>query len=136
MLKRTIATGACLLAAMLFAAGAQVSAKPLAGSAFSDIPLTQAPADARIVQVDDFGFGFRFGDHGWRGRHWDRHGYGYGWRHRRYGPSFSLAIPVVPRTYAETYADAGSCPYWSQRCADSWGYDNSDYRGCMRYYGC
>ena len=130
MLKRTIATGACLLAAMLFAVSAQVSAKPLAGSALSDMPLTQAPADARIVQVShDFGFGFRFGDHGWRGRYWDR-GYGYGWRHR--GPSFSLAIPVVPRTYA----DAGSCPYWSQRCADSWGYDNSDYRGCMRYYGC
>jgi len=30
---------------------------------------------------------------------------------------------------------ANSCGYWSQRCAANWSRP-SDYRGCMRYYGC
>ena len=30
---------------------------------------------------------------------------------------------------------AGSCGYWSQRCSANWSRP-SDYRGCMRYYGC
>jgi len=30
---------------------------------------------------------------------------------------------------------AGSCSYWSQRCSANWSRP-SDYRGCMRYYGC
>jgi hypothetical protein len=29
-----------------------------------------------------------------------------------------------------------SCSYWSDRCADNWGYRNSDYYGCLRYHGC
>ena len=29
----------------------------------------------------------------------------------------------------------GSCGYWSQRCSANWSRP-SDYRGCMRYYGC
>lgn len=29
-----------------------------------------------------------------------------------------------------------SCSYWSDRCADNWGYNNSDYYGCLRYHGC
>jgi hypothetical protein len=30
---------------------------------------------------------------------------------------------------------AGNCGYWSQRCSANWSRP-SDYRGCMRYYGC
>lgn len=33
------------------------------------------------------------------------------------------------------YRPAGSCGYWSQRCSANWSRP-SDYRGCMRYYGC
>jgi hypothetical protein len=124
MLIRKIAAGVCLSAALLFGASAQLSAKPLAGSALSGIPMTQAPADARVIQVDEFGF--RLGDRDRRGRR-DRHD---GSRHRGDGPSFSLTIPVVPRR------EARNCGYYSEQCTDSWGYGNSDYDGCMAYYGC
>ena len=28
------------------------------------------------------------------------------------------------------------CSYWSDRCADNWGYRTDDYYGCLSYHGC
>ncbi|MBX2805836.1 MAG: hypothetical protein KTR19_07685 [Hyphomicrobiales bacterium] len=29
-----------------------------------------------------------------------------------------------------------SCRRWKNACSENWGYDNSDYYGCLRYHGC
>jgi hypothetical protein len=133
MLIRKIATGACLSVALLFAAGTQASANPLANSAFSHTPQAQTTVGtAPVIQVDSFGFSLGFGDRRDYRRGRDSRHRGNRYHRRSHGPSFSLAIPVPsPR-----YSDSGSCSHWSQRCADSWGYGNNDYSGCMRYYGC
>jgi hypothetical protein len=65
-----------------------------------------------------------------RGR---RPGYTYyygGWWY-----SFPWWIATAPYYYeAPVYGDR--CDYWHDRCVANWGYRNSDYYGCMRYYGC
>jgi hypothetical protein len=38
--------------------------------------------------------------------------------------------------YYETPVYGDRCDYWHDRCVANWGYRNSDYYGCMRYYGC
>jgi hypothetical protein len=34
------------------------------------------------------------------------------------------------------YGYDDSCQYWHDRCVARWGYNNSNYYGCMRYHGC
>jgi hypothetical protein len=137
MLIRKIATGACLSVALLFAAGTQASANPLASSAFSHTSQAQTTVGtAPVIQVESFGFSFGLSDRRdyRRGRDYRRDSRHRGNRyHRRSrGPSFSLTIPVPSRRYS----DSGSCSHWSQQCTNSWGYGNNNYSGCMRYYGC
>ncbi len=38
--------------------------------------------------------------------------------------------------YYPHYRHYGRCGYWSHRCAENWGYGNSNFYGCLRYYGC
>jgi hypothetical protein len=45
-------------------------------------------------------------------------------------PPYYYAHPSRPR-YSR-----GGCGYWSSRCAENWGYGNSNYYGCLRYHGC
>lgn len=64
-------------------------------------------------------------------------------RHRRDrdGPSIYLSIPFFdpyPYSYygsGRVYG-GGRCAVWRDRCAANWGYGNSNFYGCMRYYGC
>lgn len=62
--------------------------------------------------------------------------------HRRHyrdrGLSFGI-YPFIPYGYSYYSGprySGGSCDYWSDRCAENWGYGNSDYYGCLRYHGC
>lgn len=32
--------------------------------------------------------------------------------------------------------DQARCAYWSDRCIENWGFQNPNYRGCLRYHGC
>jgi len=34
------------------------------------------------------------------------------------------------------YGYDDSCQYWHDRCVARWGFNNSNYYGCMRYHGC
>lgn len=38
-----------------------------------------------------------------------------------------------PRHYSR---GGNRCNYWADRCADNWGYRNSNFYGCLRYHGC
>lgn len=83
-----------------------------------------------------------------RRHHYDRHRHGPRYKHRRknyryhYGgwwyafPWWSPFYWNAPYwgTPAPRYNDR--CAYWHRRCVENWGYNNPDYRGCMRYYGC
>ena len=90
-----------------------------------------------------------------RYRHGGHHGYyrhrgGYGWRHhgyrhhRYYGyygyyPFYFGSYyyqPYYSYPYYGYRRYAGRCSYWRRRCARNWGYGNSNYYGCLRYYGC
>ena len=60
------------------------------------------------------------------------------------GLAFGLLLGHALRSEPDYYyykrsprrSHRSSCSYWSDRCADNWGYDNSDYYGCLRYHGC
>lgn len=41
-----------------------------------------------------------------------------------------------PYYYGRYYRRGGRCTYWRRRCAANWGYGNSNFYGCLRYYGC
>ena len=64
----------------------------------------------------------------------------YSRRHRHNGGVFFGIYPFVPNYYGYGYSrprySGGSCGYWSSRCAENWGYGNSNYYGCLRYHGC
>jgi hypothetical protein len=64
----------------------------------------------------------------------------YSRRHRHNGGVFFGIYPFVPNYYGYGYSrprySGGSCGYWSNRCAENWGYGNSNYYGCLRYHGC
>ena len=54
---------------------------------------------------------------------------------------YSVEYDVDDRYDARAYDDgefaSGSrCNYWSDRCIDNWGHQNSNYYGCLRYHGC
>lgn len=76
------------------------------------------------------------------GDHYRRRGHG-GRRHRGYGPRYDYSVPFFygypyygyPYSYGYAYP-SGRCAYWHRRCVANWGYGNSNYYGCMRYYGC
>lgn len=63
-----------------------------------------------------------------------------GRRHRSYRPRYYDSLPFIfsyPYPYAYRYAyPSDRCAYWHRRCVANWGYRNSNYYGCMRYYGC
>jgi hypothetical protein len=64
---------------------------------------------------------------GWRrGRRHGRHHY----RRRHRDSGIGIFLNLAPRYSSR------SCRYWSRRCANSWGYGNRNYYGCLRYYGC
>ena len=42
--------------------------------------------------------------------------------------------PYLRRSYRRSYG--GRCSHWARRCAENWGYRNSDYYGCLQYHGC
>ena len=83
---------------------------------------------------------------GWDGRRW------YGPRYRTSRPGYryfrggwwypfawwnSPALVYLPQwPYAQAPARGGACEYWSDRCIANWGFNNPDYRGCMRYHRC
>jgi hypothetical protein len=52
-------------------------------------------------------------------------------RYRRYR---HYRRPYLRRSYRRSYG--GRCSYWARRCAENWGYRNSDFYGCLRYHGC
>jgi hypothetical protein len=82
---------------------------------------------------------------GWKNRHSSR-------RHRRnrfysYGVPLGLGLYLGSRPsyyynddyyyYEERPAyRGGRCAHWRDRCADNWGYGNSDYYGCLKYHNC
>ena len=100
------------------------------------------PTGANAARGDfDFpGNGYRYYSGSGVGVYW-----GYGPRYRTYrtyprryyyrsSPSINLYIyPSRPRS---VYRSGSRCSYWSQRCGANWGYNNANYRGCMRYYKC
>jgi len=49
---------------------------------------------------------------------------------------FPWWIATGPYYYYETPVYGDRCGYWHDRCVANWGYLNSNYYGCMRYYGC
>jgi hypothetical protein len=55
-------------------------------------------------------------------------------------PWWIATAPYYPYSYEPYYYETpvygGRCEYWHDRCVANWGYRNSDYYGCMRYYGC
>ncbi|WP_210191715.1 hypothetical protein [Rhodomicrobium vannielii] len=58
----------------------------------------------------------------------------YGWRRYRHAGARWLFNDEYE---GSSYRDYGhSCRYWRHRCAESWGWGNSDYYGCTRYHGC
>jgi len=66
------------------------------------------------------------------GRHFRRH-----YRGRRYyTPITPYFYGYYPYTYYYYQYPSGRCAYWHRRCVANWGYRNSNYYGCMRYYGC
>lgn len=84
--------------------------------------------------------GFHIGTGGWHRpyryhRHYRYHRpYYYGGYYRPYRwhrPYYSRRhyVPRAPRA-------AGSCAYWAQRCAASWGGGGANFRGCLRYHRC
>jgi hypothetical protein len=69
------------------------------------------------------------------------------YRRRRGGAAAGLAFGLLlghalsqPRYYYKQSPRRRShrsrCSYWANRCADNWGYRNSDYYGCLNYHGC
>ncbi len=71
--------------------------------------------------------------------HWRRH------RHRHHGGAavgaFALGLFLGEALRSEpeyhySRRHRSRCSYWSDRCADNWGYRNNDYYGCLRYHGC
>ena len=73
------------------------------------------------------------------------------------GPRFSFPRPGFPYLYGGYYYNSpwwesdyyyyggydyvppvygGRCERWRRRCGRNWGYNNPDFRGCMRYHGC
>lgn len=87
----------------------------------------------------------------WNRGHWDGRRW-YGPRYRTSRPGYRYfrrgwwypfawwnnpAIVYLPRRpYAQAPAAGGACAYWSDRCIANWGFNNPDYRGCMRYHRC
>jgi hypothetical protein len=86
------------------------------------------------------GDGRRYRGDGRRYRGDGRRHYRYGRRHRSNSGVFFGIYPFVPNYYGYGYSrprySGGSCGYWSNRCAENWGYGNSNYYGCLRYHGC
>lgn len=53
---------------------------------------------------------------------------------RRSPGVYLYVYPSAPRrVYRKSRS---SCSYWSRRCVANWGYNNANYRGCMRYHRC
>ena len=67
-------------------------------------------------------------------RHYRKHHSRRHHRRRHYRPYIYYAPPV--RYYAPRRRHYGRCDRLANRCARNWGWHNSNWRGCMRYYGC
>jgi hypothetical protein len=114
-----------------------VCAAALIGSG-AIVPATASPLIPQpSLQVDDSVI-----DVGHKGK-WKKKGeWRHGKRHYRRGndwwiPGAIIGGAIIGGVLSQPryHRPAGSCGYWSQRCSANWSRP-SDYRGCMRYYGC
>jgi hypothetical protein len=144
LLFPAVLTGAFLLGSA--APGSLAHATPAAKSALNTVvPITET-SNAGVTEVGRRGRKFRgsrsFKRHGrsYSRRGFKRYRYGKYRRHRNrdifIGSLLGLGLLAAPSYGYNRYYGGGSCSYWSRRCADNWGYRNSDYYGCMRYHGC
>jgi hypothetical protein len=113
--------------------------RSVANAAAAGQSLAASNIQAGAIARGDIVHPARSRDRGYRGyrpRHF--HGGWYGYRRYHRGPRFrfyfgpSFAYPG----YGYGYRRYGSCSYWRYRCAQNWGYGNSNYYGCLRYHGC
>lgn len=105
----------------------------LALAAFTATPdMAYAGKKNFSVHVGPGGFSLSVGPrYGYR-RYYRR---GYRPYYRRYYQPYYQPRYYAPRYYAPRRR-VSRCNYWARRCAANWGRHNSNWRGCMRYYGC
>ena len=109
-------------------------------------PLLVQPSistDSSVIHVGNKGKRYKNGNY----RHGKRRYYGGHNRYYRGGyNSYGWVVPgliiggiivgsALSQPRYQYRQPAGTCGYWSQRCAANWSRPQ-DYRGCMRYYGC
>ena len=103
--------------------------------------------DSRRYRSDRLGYrgdGRRYRRDGRRYRRDGRKHRSYSRRHRYNDGVFFGFYPFTLNDYPPYYYahpsrprySRGGCGYWSSRCAENWGYGNSNYYGCLRYHGC
>jgi hypothetical protein len=73
---------------------------------------------------------------GHRPRRFHGRSYGYPRHHRRPRSYFYFGPSFLWPDDGYGYSSYDRCTYWSYRCAQNWGYGNSNYYGCLRYHGC
>jgi len=158
-MRRILLVPAVLIGGFLFGSatpGSVANATPAAKSALNTVVPISETANAGVTEVGRRGRKWRgrrsfkrhgrsfsrrsFSRRGYSRRGFKRYRYGKYRRHRNrdifIGSLLGLGLLAAPSYGYNRHYRGGSCGYWSRRCANNWGYRNSNYYGCMRYHGC
>lgn len=127
-----VAAAAAALATPAGASSSEPATNEAASTPILELGAAEALDGSALIQVQ-YVNGRRYYPRRYGPRYRYRHGaYRYYYNGWWYARRWWRAAPPPPPPAVR----ANRCEYWASQCVQNWGFDNPDYYGCLRYYGC